>query len=1305
MTDDSLNLEQASRPPPGGMREALKKAVDIALPQTPAQFARKLFIDKWGSHIDPYTAHMVTLDYNYKGHPAQEGVQQGQVASSQTLIQALLSNYQVVGDGRFGETGFGLYTPAEIGPSVRIVEHVDEFANHGSGNHETFEGIYRLTEPQRYGPLTQIRLRPEAFKQWVWTLELKDLYQAYLGTAWPADAAVLASRAYPLRTSVKAAFVMSAWLQRHEGSVSQQGLELALQATGLPARQAWSALTLKQLQAPTRVPASVKFGRLKLYRYTATDIWTFRLNSGSRVLLYIPGNSSPIHEFADEAQLRRWVVTQGAADETRQALVSHFVETDRTDGTFHAGVVTALEGMAVFPEKHWLSKTAGLFNDDGYWNPADYIGFEETDQGIDPFAQLVLSMKRAAQSSVYDIRDDAQVNRDNLKAFVEPMVQWINQFGPLAMFVPGGEGLLALAGIIDAGYGLDETISSETSTERSQGLTRTVFGLLNALPLAAEGGLRIAEEAKVPVPPKETPEPGEILPEQDIAAPQIPAVVEPATALPATASRLQLLRGIGPSVASFSDETLTAIGRVSTIGDDMLRLMHMGREPTPLLADTISRFRIDQALDSLASDASRSTVFNERYQALQHSDNAWVGLFQRQYPDLPKSAVEQMLDRYGVDLQSTPDGGQARQLFSRLDGKARQYQQHVRLNRAYEGLYLRSIANPESDILALHSLKNLPGWPKGLRVEVREGSIGGRLVDRSGPLDTSDVRSVIKSGVRYQDNTRSTQDAFTADLYEAVAGVLSSDERSALGLIPGDRGTQLKLKVSDRPLPRSELVQGLGRMDAGLPFEEQGLRGGGYPDTPQGEALVHEVMRSQLKEIYPEFSSNDADEALQRLGADAQRHIDHLRQQLQQLYTDIDSWIDQVALDINDMNVPFVQMGNPQAAGLNHAQLAVLNANLLQEAMRYEAQIRTELAEELIDIWRKRAPQEHSRYSGSHVEGFVMDMSHENYHRLPLLNVRFNDVVGLNLENFHATELQTLNGFLERFPNLRTLNLQDTDLRLPNINGQLEGLLPTSIAQLQHLVTLNLRATQLTFRENTAAQLSSLINLQTLDLSENPLGIPPVVLGMNQLRSLNLRDAGITTCPIGIMEQPYLTTLDLRNNLIRRVPPAVMNQAIARDRVLLWDNPLDDTDTLQRLVLHRQRTGINLWLSEPGNDYSDPANWLYGVGEGPRNFRLQIWQRLALRPGGGRFLGTMNTLTLTPDFQVNYLDLQARVWRLLTDANASQELWSRLTRNVPLPAGAFDNPLAVFTALEDRVRLYANWVALGRPFPVPWDAP
>lgn len=1304
--------EQDSSPHPAPslrMRDKLRATIDGALPQTPDQYGEHLIREKWGPGIDPQTAQLVTLHYDYWLRPELDGSHLGRVARSQSLVQALLSDYQTIGDGHFYETGFGFYVPPDIGPSIRIMEQAEP-----TDDHRTYEGIYRRSEPQSYGPQTQISLTPASFKKWVWELQFKELYQAYVDQAWPSDKVIAAREPYALRTSTKAAFVMTAWLQRQEDCLSEKGLELAMQAAGLPAGQTWETLTIEQLRACTRIPASVQASRLKLYRYTARDIWCYRDRSSGRVLMFIPGNSSPLHEFADRGQLRQWIVQQGKAGETKQALACHFAEEDRDDGTFHAGVLTALEGMAMFPRKHLLSKDAGFFNDEGYWDPADYIDFERPSPHADPFAQLVLTMKRAVQASVETIRDDAQVNRDNLSAVVEPIAQWITRFGPLTLFVPGGEGLMVLAGLIDAGYGLDQAVNGQTASQRSQGVTRTVFGLLNALPLAmgvASLGRDGAELAVVTNVERESGGASGSI--EGPAVAQTPR--QPQLPLP---TRTELLRGVGAPAGTFTDEVLAQIGKVSEVDDDMLRLMQSGRAPTPLLADTVDRFRIDQEVTALGDPGNAQAEFNRRYQALQQSEHPWVQLFQRTYPDLPKAAVEQMLDRYGVDFTASPEPVRARELFKQLDGKARQYQQHVRLNRAYEGLYLRSITNTESDTLMLHSLRGLPGWPKGLRIEVRDSSIGGRILDRSGPLDSPDCRILIKSGKHYLPQHASTHAAGVTNFSEAVVAVLSNEERSALGLVSSDPGTELRLKISDQPLSRSELMLGLGRMESRLPFEAEGLRGGVYPNTPQEAALTQQAMRLQLKEIYPDLSNGEADAILQPLGSGAQAFIDGTKQQLQQLYSDLETWIDQVAVDIDDMDVDLLQMGDPGTEGLTAEQIDEYNVGRIQEVMQYEGETRGELADELIAIWQKKPPQGNSHYTGNHVDGFRMDMSNEDYHRLPLLNVRFNDVVELNMSNFHLFERETLNGFLERFPHLRTLNLEGTDLRLPNAVGELESVLPPTIPQLQHLTSLNLRSTWLTFQkntvaqpvllddeqvlafpENTAGQLSPLVNLQSLDLSDNPLVFPPVVMGMSQLRSLKLSNTDIKTCPVGIMDQPYLTTLDLQDNQIQRVPQSVLNQAVARDRVLLWRNPINDEDTLQRLVSHREQTGINLWLNTAGNNYGDPAVWLNGIEPALGDARLQIWQRLALRHRGGRFLGTINTLTLTPDFQVNYLDLQARVWRLLAEADASQELWGRLTQDLRLPGGAFDNPLAAFATFEDRARLYAHWVALGRPFP------
>ncbi|MGE8179334.1 dermonecrotic toxin domain-containing protein, partial [Pseudomonas fluorescens] len=216
-------------------------ALDAVLPSTPTQYAAKLIEERWGTV--PLTARLVDLNYSFYGYPAQQDVQQGRVRKSQSLVQALLSNYQTVGAGRFGETAFGLYTPPAVGPEVQIVE-IDESIN-PHGGFQDYEGIYRQTDPQRYGPGTQLKLQPVEFKKWVWELEFKDKYTAYVHAAWPSDEVCLAPQGYPLRTSVKTAFVMAAYLQHQENSLTQDGLKLALQVAGFDPQQTWEQLTVE----------------------------------------------------------------------------------------------------------------------------------------------------------------------------------------------------------------------------------------------------------------------------------------------------------------------------------------------------------------------------------------------------------------------------------------------------------------------------------------------------------------------------------------------------------------------------------------------------------------------------------------------------------------------------------------------------------------------------------------------------------------------------------------------------------------------------------------------------------------------------------------------------------------------------------------------------------------------------------------------------------------------------------------------------------------------------------------------------
>ncbi|MBU5235072.1 hypothetical protein, partial [Vibrio cholerae] len=70
----------------------------------------------------------------------------------------------------------------------------------------------------------------------------------------------------------------------------------------------------------------------------------------------------------------------------------------------------------------------------------------------------------------------------------------------------------------------------------------------------------------------------------------------------------------------------------------------------------------------------------------------------------------------------------------------------LRLNRAYEGLYLTTLMNPDSDTITLHMLKSLSGWPGELRLDVHEDTDIGRLLESGGHLNGNDRRTLLRVG-------------------------------------------------------------------------------------------------------------------------------------------------------------------------------------------------------------------------------------------------------------------------------------------------------------------------------------------------------------------------------------------------------------------------------------------------------------------------------------------------------------------------------------------------------------------------------
>lgn len=1374
--------------------EALNQAVQSSLLLSPAEYGTSLIRQKWGASLDPATAQLVTLDYDYHGHPPIDGVHQGQIRVQQSLVQALLSDYQAVADDRFGETAFGFYTPPAIGPHITLVDHVDEFASQEGGFHRDYEGIYRHTVPQVYGPSTQLPITPAAFKQWVWRLEFKEQYQDYLAKTLPSDDVVNGAAPYALRTSAKTAFVMAAFLQRRELSLSPAGLQLALSAAGLGENQTqFSFINNAQLEHCTHPMAHVEVSRLMIYRYTAQDIWVFRHRTQGRVLLYVPGNSSPLHELADLKALRTWVVAQSNLPEKRVALAGHFTKEDRTDGTFHAGVLTALEAMTEYPNQHRLSRESGFFNNDGYWNPDDYINLDTQPNTVDPFAELVRVFKQTYLQTAEDaIRDDSDVNRANLSAVVEPVVGWLNRWGMLAIFFPGSEGLVALAGLIEAAYGENELENADRAEKRNEGVERMVFGLLNALPLLAMAGAGVAEAERGPrvnveVPIAEKAEQATGTQTVDLPPPVLadPGIVfwPPGTeGLPLSEwSRAQLMRGFGPAVEGLPAEMLEQIRQVSGVADDHLRVMIAnGRQPEGLLADTLVRFKteakVQEYLEQLGgSDSPLGTLHLARWltmdsawpadvglqlmdggnvvwasehvgqaaevlniqqespfftalarrlepsqarallQGLLKADEPYPNLYTRarllrqrseaiaqnkrielfdsyyqeatkaqgellqtlagQYPSLPTPVLEALLSRENLTPASQLSLSEVKGLFTRLEPQVAEYEQGVRLSRAYEGLFLNSVHNADSDTLLLHSIQRMPGWDVQVSVVVREGSLSGPVVDRVGSSALSRQRTLVRVGQRYQAFDEQQQAGYaSADFADVVLHSLSKEASSRMGVRVDDL-EHFKFKVRRNALQRKALESVLRRQQLRTPFyepEDVGLIGGSGAPVVEPEVGVRNANRAFAKRMIPGLTDLQADELM-----GCMEEVDAAQQELQRVSdtsADMERYLQDwtVGSDFEDEYYQWqiAEAGVAEAEAQNRYPDA---AERMEEWIDNEVSKRVATIPTLRRLYRWQGEETEKVYRNGRMVGFKLNLDDRNGNFYPVFRpgeaefplqperyLAFNAVVTLSV----STPVHNLDELLISFPRLERLEINgalDTDhvvnIDLPD-EEQPSRNLPEQLLLMKRLRHFALHGADLELSPRNTRVLEGLKSLEVLDLSDTSLTTPPSLTGFTQLKTLNLSNTGISVFPGGITEQIPSQALVLSFNQIEAIPAKVTLRA----GIDLTGNPIPNPESLRRLLAFRRQTGHELWNRYDAPLLPQPDIWLRGWPDTKITASRAFWDSLIKQSDNRILMERFSGLIKMPEYLLEFEGLRRRIWALLRRISNSQELGTQLVK-------------------------------------------
>lgn len=453
--------------------------VDMPRPDHCAAAQVAAWAKQQGVEVDPDEVDVVTLHYQL-----HEGQWQAQVVNAVSLTQAVIDNWQ--GESTNDAIGALLHTPWAGDPPPEGLHIVEQLHRRGplayGDDYQVFNGLYRRTRPARYDAQTLVKLPAEGLQRFIWTLDFHTPYRKRLDTFWRQGLE-------HYRSAALANFVAASNKQFSEGSLSLAAQQLTWQVAGLVARQ----------------PA-VQVRPLNIYGYAATDILCMSNQTSGLTLLYLPGNTSPLHEFVDEPCMKLWLAAQCRDSARRDALQAHFAPGDRDDGLSYSGLTTALRGLGRYPEADLPDADHHPgFATSGVWAPGSTINYRASHYSRviegDVFEALAhRKKKRAYQDADYLIDTDTSVTKAKWRHYLSSA---INTLAPVALIVPELAPLFAAGGVAQFGLGLDQALRARSLAGRQQGFEEQVYGLFNALPLAhsalGEGSIfRVEKSGWVP---------------------------------------------------------------------------------------------------------------------------------------------------------------------------------------------------------------------------------------------------------------------------------------------------------------------------------------------------------------------------------------------------------------------------------------------------------------------------------------------------------------------------------------------------------------------------------------------------------------------------------------------------------------------------------------------------------------------------------------------------------------------------------------------------------------------------------------
>jgi hypothetical protein len=673
--------------------------------------------------------------------------------------------------------------------------------------------------------------------------------------------------------------------------------------------------------------------------------------------------------------------------------------------------------------------------------------------------------------------------------------------------------------------------------------------------------------------------------------------------------------------------------------------------------------RIEALREQLAGQARRHKrrLFDGLYAQRERSTDPSVNLLKSDGEELSTSMAEELLAHaQPSDLQHLTE---KKRVSLRLAEHARDAEHQLRLARAYEGLYLDELHNPDTARLEWHSLAKLPGWPADLRLEIREYSFDGPLNDSIGPPDAP-TRKVLIWGERGQYQARDAGDRHLhgADtLYAAVLHALPDAERIALGFEIHE-ALRLEQAVKAQPLDR-QLFEPMLRDNPILKpaFDPavMRLRGGmqGYAQqVPHGTGL-----RRRVRSLYPGHSPQEVESLLTRFsenGGSANGRLTALEGEFNQLNRALQRW----------MNSPTTSFRfTPSGVA--------------------EWRARERLSKAIRHCWQRTGPEGVVAAGVIRPQALMLDNIpnlRRSLETLPKLEANFDHVTQVSLRQGELRD--THMPFLDSFRRVRYLNLQ----------GNLLTAIPPVISDMSHLTNLFLNDNRIELDVLAVDRLKNLTQLRSLGLRGNPLKLTPNISRMQWLQVLLLNETGLEGWPVGLFSQsrPRNIYLDLRHNPISQIPevaPGSFRAELLARTVISRDPRWISPDNLNTLKMYTESLGMDPERPYPPRGTMDSADWSAGMTERQWQEQQEAWNTVEDEFDSLPFFNEIRRLTMSADFTAGgayQSDLTTKVWRMIEAMSENSELRVKLFNEAASPTECVDGGTQLFNAMGLQVLIH-----------------